>query len=160
MFLRLRRRYVFSSATLHKSLPPEPNGYRATRKPRTTGSLVLPPDLGFHEASQSGFSRGGVHRPSPRLTSFKTTSSARQIKSPANMVESPNRRPYPPSTIFKYPTTHIPTTSLTSHRRGLLALEWKGRFTGVSTCTSTPNTFLIICALYTIQTYRCESLTI
>lgn len=52
------------------------------------------------------------------------------------LLESPYRCPNPPTLLLQYPAPNIPTTSLTSHRRGLLAMEWKRRSTRIFTCTS------------------------
>ena len=114
MFLRLRRRYVLFTR-LHRL------------------KYILSPGTEEQSWSIPEFYFILLHS-----YIFDSHPSARQLRRLANadLVESPNRRPYPPTTLFKYPTPNIPTTSLTPYRRGLLEMEWKRGFTRVFTCTS------------------------
>ena len=129
MFLRLRRRYVLFTR-LHRL------------------KYILSPGTEEQSWSIPEFYFILLHS-----YIFDSHPSARQLRRLANadLVESPNRRPYPPTTLFKYPTPNIPTTSLTPYRRGLLEMEWKRGAAGVFTCTSI---LLILFSLPSLITLR------
>ena len=89
------------------------------------------------------------------LNSTPSTPDASQLCRLANadLVESPNRRPNPPTTLFKYPTPNIPPTSLTSYRGCVLEMEWKRGFTRVSTCTSSLLLSFSFCPLLLVHSF-------
>ena len=95
------------------------------------------------------------HTSPDSLNSTPSNPDASQLRrlANANLVESPNRRPNPSTTLLKYPTPNIPPTSLTSHRGCVLEMEWKRGFTRVSTCTSSLLLSFSFCPLLLVHSF-------